>query len=155
MSTYQIIDEPKGGRFSNLTTKPMWPLLAFMFGGPLCSWIWSAVNSVALNSPSRNKELAIVGAAFVTYFAMYLCLGVVLASGALVGVNAGYIKVAIVAVELIFCYKLFLMQTGSFDVYEYFNGKVANPAIGLIVSVFIGRKVEAFVIGALLAVGSK
>jgi len=154
MSTYQIIDEPKGSRFSNMTSKPMWPLLAFMLGGALSSWVWSALNSLALNSPSRNKELAIVGVAFITYFAMYISVGVLIANGALEGVNAGYIKVGIVAIELIFCYKLFLMQSNSFDVHEYFNGKVANPAIGLIISVLVGRKIEAVVISALLAGGN-
>ncbi|XOV77530.1 MAG: hypothetical protein ACFHVJ_11265 [Aestuariibacter sp.] len=151
MSTYQIIDEPQGSRLSKATVDPMWPLFGFMLGGALFSWLWSVINSVALNSPCRNRELVVVSMAFSVFIAMYMSLGLLIANGSLEGINIQYIKMAIVSIELIFCYKLFLMQRNSFDVYEYFNREAASPVIGLLVAFMVGRKVEAFAIGTLLA----
>jgi hypothetical protein len=153
MSTYQIIDEPQTSRLSKATVDPMWPLLGFMLGGALFSWIWSAINSLALNSPNRKKELFVVSLALVTFISMYFSLTKLLANGYLEGINVQYIKMAIISVELVFCYKLFLMQKSSFDIYEYFNGKVASPIIGLLLALFFGKKVEALVISFLLAGG--
>lgn len=154
MSTYQIIDEPQVSKLSKATVDPMWPLLGFMLGGALFSWIWSAINSLALNSSSRKKELLIITAALSTFIAMYWSVNKLLANGYIEGINIQYIHIAIVSIELIFCYKLFLMQRSSFDIYEYFNGKVASPIVGLLLALFVGRKIESFAIG-LLFVGSQ
>lgn len=151
MNTYQIIDEPQGSQLSNTTVNPMWPLFGFMIGGAVFSWLWSVLNSFALNSPSRNKELLIVAAGFATFIAMYLGLGTLFTNGSLKGINIEYIKIAIISIELVFCYKLFLTQQASFGVYEYFNGKVASPAIGLLLAFVVGRKLEAFAISSLLS----
>lgn len=151
MSTYQIMDEPRGSKLSKVTVNPMWPLFSFMLGGALFSWIWSLINSFALNSSSRNKEILTVFIALVTFILMYLGFGVVYRLGFLDGINAQYIKMIVISVELLFCYKVFLMQRDSFDVYEYFNGQVSPPVIGLLIAFVVGRKLESFVIGALLA----
>lgn len=151
MSTYQIMDEPRGSKLSKVTVNPMWPLFSFMLGGALFSWIWSLINSFALNSSSRNKEILTVFIALVTFILMYLGFGVVYHLGFLDGINAQYIKMIVISVELLFCYKVFLMQRDSFDVYEYFNGQVSPPVIGLLIAFVVGRKLESFVIGALLA----
>jgi len=153
VSTYQIIDEPQASKLSKATVDPMWPLLAFMLGGALFSWGWSAINSFALNSPNRKRELLIVFMALLAFIAMYLSLNKLLSNGYLEGINIQYIKVLIVSLELIFCYKLFLMQKNSFDIYEYFNGKVASPIIGLLLALFIGRKIETLAISFLLVGG--
>ncbi len=153
MSTYQIIDEPQASKLSKATVDPMWPLLGFMLGGALYSWIWSAINSLALNSPNRKKELLVVFAALLAFITMYLSLNKLLVNGYLEEVNVQYIKLAIISLELIFCYKLFLMQRSSFDIYEYFNGKVASPIIGLLLALFFGRKIETLAISFLLAGG--
>ncbi|MGB2427338.1 MAG: hypothetical protein ACPH9N_06640 [Alteromonas sp.] len=151
MSTYQIIDEPKGSSLSKITVDPMWPLLSFMFGGALFSWAWSALNCLALNSPNRNKELMLIGAGFVAFILMYLGLGALLATQTLDSVNPQYIRMIIICVELAFVYKIYLTQQSSFSVYEYFNGKVANPVIGLFLALFVGKGLEAAVITLLLA----
>lgn len=153
MSSYQIIDEPQGGKLSHTTVDPMWPLLGFMLGGALFSWLWSAINSIALNSPNRNRELFTIGVAISVFIAMYAGLGALMTNGLVDGINPEYIKVAIISVELIFCYKLYLMQRGSFDIYEYFNGKVASPIIGLFLALFMGRKLETFALLILLPGG--
>lgn len=151
MSSYQIIDEPQASKLTKAIVDPMWPLLAFMLGGALFSWLWSAINSLALNSPNRKNELLIISMAVSAFIALYLSLNKLLVNGYLEGINIQYIKMAIVSIELIFCYKIFLMQRSSFDIYEYFNGEVASPMIGLLLALFVGRKIEAFAIGTLLA----
>lgn len=151
MNTYQIMDEPRVSKLSKLTVDPMWPLFSFMLGGALFSWIWSLINSFALNSPSRNKEITTVFIALCIFALLYLGFGILYAKGYLDGINTQYIRMAIVSIELIFCYRIFLMQRESFDVYEYFNGRVASPVIGLLIVLLVGKKIESFVIGALLA----
>lgn len=153
VSSYQIIDEPQGSKLSHTTVDPMWPLLGFMLGGALFSWLWSAINGIALNSPNRNRELFTIGVAISVFIAMYTGLGALMANGSVDGMNPEYIKVAIISVELIFCYKIYLMQRGSFDIYEYFNGKVASPVIGLFLALLMGRKLETFALILLLPGG--
>ncbi|KZN59836.1 hypothetical protein N473_02670 [Pseudoalteromonas luteoviolacea CPMOR-1] len=150
MHGYQIIDEPRSNKLSHTTVDPMWPLLGFMLGGPLFSWAWSALNSFALNSPSRNKELVIIGSAFISFFALYTGVSVLQSNGAVSGINPQYINLFIISIELVFCYKIFLMQKESFDIYEYFDGKVATPVFGLFLALFFGKKLEVFAITHLL-----
>ncbi|MBO9489890.1 hypothetical protein J7384_05900 [Endozoicomonas sp. G2_1] len=150
MNSYQIVDEPRASRWSKKSVDPMWPLLAFMLGGAIFSWLWYALNSIALNSSSRNKELFIIGAALLVFTCMYIGLGALIEGGALADINIQYIKICITSIELIFCYKLYLMQQPSFDLYEYFNGDIASPAVGLVLALLAGKKVEIFIINLLL-----
>lgn len=152
MDSYQIIDEPRGSRLSNATVNPIWPFLALIVGGALSSWLWFVINSIALNSPSRNKELLVVSIAFCVFIAMYLGLGLGKVNGLYEGLTKQYIDTAIYSIEIIFCFTLFLMQQGSFHVYEYFNGKVASPVIGLLLALVVGRILEIVVIVAVLMV---
>ncbi len=46
-----------------MATSPFFPLLAAMLAGQWLAWPWFIVNSIAMGSPTRNKELAVIGIA--------------------------------------------------------------------------------------------
>lgn len=59
-ATYSLVDEPHPGRLAPLAADPVWPLLAFMFGGAWLGWIWFGVNGSALGSPTRRRQWLLI-----------------------------------------------------------------------------------------------
>ncbi|NKF48995.1 hypothetical protein G3R49_00200 [Shewanella sp. WXL01] len=153
MNTYQVIDEPQHSKMSKVTVNPMWPLLSSMVGGALFGWLWFAVNSFALNSPNRGKELLTIVIALFVFVAAHVATGIFLNNGYLKGIPVDYVILILLCMKLVFSYKLFLMQMKSFSVYTHFEGKVANPVAGLILAYLAGRKVEFIVADFLLSWG--
>lgn len=155
MKPYQLIDEPQKSFLSKATVNPMWPLFSFMFGGALISWLWYAINSCALNSSNRNKELLIITLALAFFCTTYTALGLFVPKGYFDEINIDYVIVSIVAIELLFCYSLCMSQQESFAVHDYFNGKVANPIFGLIAAIVVGKTFEVGAIEILYEAVSK
>ena len=57
VNRYRIADEPAPGSLAVVATSPLWPFIAVMLGGVWLSWTWFAVNSFAVGSPSRRREI--------------------------------------------------------------------------------------------------
>ena len=57
MNVYEIIDEPRASRASSLAVDPLWPFLATMLGGAWLGWPWFLVNSHALGSSTKGREV--------------------------------------------------------------------------------------------------
>ncbi|WP_308364894.1 MULTISPECIES: hypothetical protein [unclassified Microbulbifer] len=146
-SAYQIIDEPKPGRLSRFTVDPMWPLFAFMFGGPFISWAWSLFNSFALGSPSRNREIIAVSLGLLGYFAV---LTAMMTSETLRELGPVYIRLALVVVSLFACYYIYLKQSAACEIYQYFDGVLMNGIPGVILAYFVGSKLEQMVMTQVL-----
>ena len=45
---------------SKLAVSPLWPMLGVMFGGAWLSWSWFALNSFAIGSASRKREIWLI-----------------------------------------------------------------------------------------------
>lgn len=146
-ATYQIIDEPSPGKLSRFTVDPMWPLFAFMFGGPFISWAWSLFNGLALGSPSRGREALAVGLGLLAYFAVLIGVA---ATGLLQQLSPVYVRTALVVVSLATCYYLYLKQSVASEIYQYFDGTLMNGIPGVILAYFVGSKLETFVVTQIL-----
>lgn len=146
-ATYQIIDEPSPGTLSRFTVDPMWPLFAFMFGGPFISWAWSLFNGFALGSPSRGREAIAVGLGVLAYFAVLIGMA---ATGLLQQLSPVYTRTALVVVCLATCYYLYLKQSVACEIYQHFDGALMNGIPGVILAYFAGNKIQAMAITGVL-----
>ncbi len=141
---YTIIDEPKPGQWEHLATSPFWPLLGLMLGGGWLGFTWFVFNAMAMGCPELGKtiRLALAGLAG----ALVIGLGIGWLSG-LEMVDEGNIRYALLMVtvwKLWIGYRLFILQSGTFHLFEYFGGGVRSGLLPLMVGMLFGRK---FVLG--------
>jgi hypothetical protein len=62
---YRIADEPSPSKWKSMATSPFFPLLAAMLAGQWLAWPWFIMNSIAMGSPTRDKELRVIALALV------------------------------------------------------------------------------------------
>src|SRR5689334_12324551 len=60
VAAYEIVGEPSQTPLSQLMTNPFWAVLATMLGGVWLGWSWFVLNSLAIGSMHRKKEIATV-----------------------------------------------------------------------------------------------
>src|SRR5688500_9955283 len=75
---YHLLDEPSPGRLANLVVNPFWPVLALMLTGGIIGWPWLVLNSLAIGSATKTREIALV----ITSIVLVVLL--------LVGIAVGY-----------------------------------------------------------------
>lgn len=147
MARYVPLDEPRPGALARFTVDPMWPLFALMLGGPFFSWLWSLLNSLALNGPARLRERLLLLGGFVAYGGTLVVLAQLVDRGLLPDFGRRELQLVLTVVSLVFCYGIFLLQREPFDLHEYFGGPVAPPWIGLALAWFAGAKLHALLLG--------
>ena len=126
--SYEIADEPSPNEsLANMVYEPSAPLLAMMMCGAWLAWPWFIVNSIAMGSPTRDREIKLCGIA--------LAGSIGLALGVFGLVDAGIIEsklalqIALLAVttwKLGMAYAISTVQGRTFHVYEYYGGNVQN-----------------------------
>jgi hypothetical protein len=144
--SYEIADEPSpSGDLGKLVFQPNAPLLAAMMCGAWLAWPWFILNSIAMGSPTRQREIKL----------SLLAVGGTVALGMLVFglVDAGIIESALalrIALLGITCWKLGMaylvstVQSRTFHVYRYYGGAVQNAGYVL----FAGMQLSGFVVDA-------
>lgn len=150
MSKYEIIDEPAPGALAQLSTNPMWPLLAVMVASPVYGWLWFIINSFAIGSPTKIREIivSLMGMVFISFF--YLFLSELKQSETIYLDYIEYIRFSGVIVYISISYYLFVVQTQPFQLYEYFNGKVINGVPVLVIGFIFGNELQTHVITSIL-----
>jgi hypothetical protein len=123
---YRIVDEPRPGGMARVAVDPLWPLFGYMFGGIWLSWLWFAVNSHALGSPTRKQELLLIAGGIGGVGALAVLLGWSMQAGWLSRGDAWWGLLAMTLWKLGVSYWLFAIQRRTFDLYEYFGGRVIN-----------------------------
>jgi hypothetical protein len=134
--SYRILDEPAPGKLANLSVNPFWPILALMLGGAWVGWPWLALNSLAIGSASQRRELFAIAAGWLSGALLLSALIVIDARKLLDPRWLPYLKILIPALKLSFGYAVFHMQERSFELYEYFGGRVRNGAF-VVVAAFL------------------
>lgn len=122
---YHIADEPTETQLSGYVVRPSAPLLAAMVAGAWLSWPWFAFNAIAMGSPTKRREIAACGAAF---------LGTAVLAAILIALVRGDIiesrmwirlgLLAIVTFKLAMTYYIASVQNRTFHVYQYYGGTV-------------------------------
>ncbi|HET9957148.1 MAG TPA: hypothetical protein VFQ61_21775 [Polyangiaceae bacterium] len=126
---YQIIDEPARSRLDHLATDPFWVLLATMLGGAWLGWPWFIVNSLAVGSMHRVREISaiVVGlgvAMALTAFGLWLVMQGHLGNRAL-----PYAMTVLVVWKLAVSYWVMLWQAPSYELALHFRGVSRNGAL--------------------------
>ena len=150
MSTYHLIDEPRPGPIAHLTVDPMWPLLGYMLGSPFFSWIWYAFNSYVLGSPTKRKEIPLILTGVIGVFGWIIAAGYFKSNGTINDQTLPYLRLMLTIFTLTISYMLYVIQNRTFEIYEYFGGKVMSGIPGLLVAIFLGQKLQRLVVTSVL-----
>jgi hypothetical protein len=140
---YKIIDEPRPGRWSRIVVDPLWPLFAFMFGGPVWGWAWFIVNGQALGSPTRLRELMFVVLGVCGILGLSVVLGSLMMAGIVTKESMPYAVLVFTLWKLGISYWLYELQSRSFELYRYFGGSVQNGVIVVVLAYFFRPKLSA------------
>lgn len=142
--SYQIADEPHSTSLGDYVVRPTAPLLAAMVAGAWLSWPWFAFNAIAMGSPTKKKELALVAVAFVGTGVLAAIVIALVRSGILPpGIPTRLAVLGIVTFKLTITYYLSIVQDRTFHVYQYYGGSVR--AAGAVLSA--GYYLRGLVIG--------
>jgi hypothetical protein len=137
-SRYLIPDEPRPSGLAHLAVNPLWPLLAQMLGGSWLALPWFLVNGAALGSPSQRREWLCAAASL--FGSLLLVFGIAAGSDAgwLGGIALKLAMLSIVALKIAMAYALYMMQSRSYELWEYFGGKARNGLL-VIVAAYVLR----------------
>lgn len=135
-SSYRIADEPRPGALAHIVVNPFWPFLAVMFGGAWLSWPWFLLNSYAVGSPTRRKELALVGGGFTATFALLLLIFSLAGTEVVSQRMLPYALLSLLIVKLGVTYWLHALQSSSFEIYEYYGGIVRQGFLVILAAFF-------------------
>ena len=140
MSTYKIADEPAPSTLARYAVNPLYPMLASMFAGVWFAWPWFAFNSFAIGSPTRRAELAWLAAGLIVPSAVGLALILAREAGFLPQAAGPYVGLAVVVLKLVVVYAVFLLQSRTIEIYEYYGGKLVNGIWPLIAALYLGDR---------------
>jgi hypothetical protein len=142
--SYQIADEPHETSLGAYVVRPGVPLMAAMVAGSWLSWPWFAFNAIAMGSPTKKKEIALVIAAFVGT-AVLGAIVIALVRGGILpdGIPARLAILSIATFKLGMTYYISTVQERTFHVYQYYGGSVRNAAA----VVSLGYYLRTLVIG--------
>lgn len=141
-STYVLYDEPTPGPLEKMVVDPLWPFFAIMFAGPWLSWTWFILNAFAVGSPTRVRETIYAVAAalgcvglvlFLTWFAQYSSTAHLMS----------YYAIFILVWKISFTYKLYMLQSRTFEIYTYFGGERKNGIFIIIIAIFLEGRLIA------------
>ena len=134
-TVYHIPDEPRPGGLAHVTVNPFWPMLCVMFVGAGMSWTWFVLNGIAMGSPTRKRELALAVGGLIGNLVLLIGVGETYDRLGIDGrVILPYLLLVVLVWKLGVSYVLYMLQAGSFGIYEYYGGNVQNGWIGLILA---------------------
>ena len=139
VNRYRIADEPTPGPLAVVATSPLWPFVAMMLAGVWLSWTWFAVNSFAVGSPSRRKEMIWIIAGLAVSALMAYAILASAERGIIANEHIKYAVLVVTVWQLGVSYVLFMLQNRTIEIYEYFGGVLRNGLIFLVLAAFIGR----------------
>jgi len=133
---YRIFDEPQPGALEHLAVRPMWPLLAMMMAGGWLAWPWFILNSIAIGSPTRTREIVTVFISFVGTVAL-VAVTIALHDRGIIEseLSLQLMALAIVCWKLATAYMIDQWQSRTIDVYEYYGGTVRSGLVVLVLGV--------------------
>ena len=143
MKGYQIADEPAPSTFAKYAVNPLFPMLAMMFAGVWFAWPWFAFNSFAVGSPTRRAELAWLVVGLLVPAGVGMALLTARQAGWLPQFSPAYVGVVVVVLKLVAVYAVFLLQSRTIEIYEYYGGKLVNGVWPLLAALYLGDRLLA------------
>ena len=136
---YRLPDEPRPGMLAANACDPLWPFLGMMLVGTWFGLAWFAFNSLALGSPTRIKEMALVALALLGGAALVFALAAALAQGWLDHHGLRYAVLSLACLRLGCGYALSVLQNRVFELHTYFGGAAAAGGAVLVGAMVIVR----------------
>lgn len=137
MSGYQIADEPAPGPLARFAVNPVFPFLSMMLGGLWIAWPWFVFNGYAIGSPTLRKEVTWLALGLAVVAAVTAVLLMLVRNGALTGVAVQYAALAIPVAKLSMIYAVFVLQSRTIEIYEYYGGVLQNGVIVIVLLLFL------------------
>jgi hypothetical protein len=131
-SGYHIIDEPRPRPISHLAVNPLWPFFGFIFAGVWLSWPWYVFNGYVVGSPTRRRELGITLAGLAGVPVILVGFGYLVGLQILPEASAPYIRLVLLLWKIGVTYWLYILQSRTFEIYEYYGGRVRNGILVVI-----------------------
>ena len=141
IDSYRIEDEPTPGTLSSFAVNPLWPFVAVMFGGVWLSWSWFLLNSLAVGSPTRKKEIVWIVSGLIVSTALVLVILFMVGQGIIQDGHLKYYLLIITVWKLAVTYSLFNLQSHTIELYEYYGGQLKNGVFIVIAAVFVSPAV--------------
>lgn len=135
-AAYRIQDEPKPSSLADWTVNPFWPLLGLMLGGAWLGFPWFVFNGFAMGSATRVREAVYVAVAFVGSGVLAAGLLLVFELGILERDWIRYAMLVMIVWKLAWGYWLFHLQSTSFALYEWIDGRSRNGVLVLVAAFF-------------------
>jgi hypothetical protein len=129
---YKIIDEPAPSPLTKLSVNPVWIFLASLFAGTGVGLLWFLLNSFAIGSATKRREMLFVAIGIAGTPLIYTALGALWNAGFLDAAWAPYLRLGVTAFQLTMIYLLHLTQQRSFELFEFFGGTPRAAFIPLI-----------------------
>ncbi len=142
-SGYVIADDPRPSSLAHLSVNPVWPLFGVMFVGPWLSWPWYILNSYAIGSPNKRRELLLaLGGIIGGYMLVLLSITFVreMWPESELKPFIPYIKLLMTVWKLAITYLLFTTQSQCFEIYEHYDGIVRNGMAVVAVAFLFGDR---------------
>lgn len=129
---YTIADEPRPSSVENFAVSPFFPLLGLMLGGHFLGFAWFTLNSFALGSSRRGRELAFVAAGFFGNIALMSGLGALVVTEVISKDTAFYLAQCLAAWKIGFGYPLYTSQHTAQQLIEVYGGRLKNGMLGVV-----------------------
>lgn len=144
---YQIADEPiPSESLKQIVFRPSAPLLAAMMCGAWLAWPWFAVNSFAIGSPTKKKELLLCVAGAAGSFGLAIAVFALVRWGVIESrLTYELALLSITMWKLGIAQAIANLQSKSFEVYTYNGGGAKNPRLVIVAGVYLRSIVMRFV----------
>ena len=111
-----------------------------MLAGVWFAWPWFAFNSFAVGSPTRRAELAWLAAGLFVPAGVGMALLMAREAGWLPQLSPPYVGVVVIVLKLVVVYAVFLLQSRTIEIYEYYGGKLVNGVWPLLAALYLGDR---------------
>ena len=138
--TYRLADDPRPGPIEHLAVNPFWPLMAVMLGGTWLSWPWFIVNSIAVGSPTRLREIIWLLVGLGGSVLMLLGLVAMGDAGIVPREAIPYVLIAVTVWKLGVSYWVYSLQQRTFSIWEYYGGTPKNGMFVVMIGLFAGQR---------------
>jgi hypothetical protein len=140
MAKYKIADEPSPSTLAHFAVNPLFPFLAVMLGGAWIGFAWFALNSFAVGSPTRTKEIACLLGGLGVAALLVVATSLALDAGLLQTRHVAYAALVILVAKLAAAYAVHILQSRTIEIYEYYGGVLRNGLPLAVVSFLLGDR---------------